>query len=207
MTTFRPIAGIVGVTAILVAACGGGGGAATTKPSTAAASAATTAAASAATASQKATAAPASQAASQAASAATGSQPAQGSSAPASVKLQLQWAPQAQFAGYFAADREGYYAAEGLTVEMLPGGPDVVPQLVGSDPAGPEFTISWVPKVLEVRGKGQSDLVDIAQMFQRSGTRSVSWAAGKGPNPTGTENITSPEQFKGKNIGAWGFGN
>ena len=28
-------------------------------------------------------------------------------------QLQLQWAPQAQFAGYFAADREGYYAAEG----------------------------------------------------------------------------------------------
>src|SRR5215210_6697328 len=25
------------------------------------------------------------------------------------VRLQLQWEPQAQFAGYFAADREGYY--------------------------------------------------------------------------------------------------
>jgi NitT/TauT family transport system substrate-binding protein len=123
------------------------------------------------------------------------------------VDLQLQWAPQAQFAGYFAADKEGYYAAEGLHVNMLAGGPDVVPQVVGSDPNGPEFTISWVPKVLEVRGKGQSDLVDIAQIFQRAGTRSVSWAAGKGPAPTGTENLTSPEQFKGKNVGAWGFGN
>jgi len=123
------------------------------------------------------------------------------------VNLQLQWAPQAQFAGYFAADKEGYYAAEGLKVNMLAGGPDVVPQLVGSDPNGPEFTISWVPKVLEVRGKGQSDLVDIAQIFQRAGTRSVSWASGKGPAPAGTENITSPEQFAGKKIGAWGFGN
>src|SRR6185436_17856178 len=117
------------------------------------------------------------------------------------VKLQLQWAPQAQFAGYFAADREGFYAAQGLKVDFLKGGPDVVPQTVGSDPNGPEFTISWVPKVLEVRGKGQSDLVDIAQVFQRAGTRSVSWASGKGPNPTSTEDITSPEQFKGKNIG------
>ena len=123
------------------------------------------------------------------------------------VSLQLQWAPQAQFAGYFAADREGYYAAEGLHVTLLPGGPDVIPQVVGSDPAGPEFTISWVPKVLEVRAKDQSDLVDIAQVFQRAGTRSVSWAAGKGPEPTSADNITSPEQFAGKNVGVWDFGN
>ena len=125
----------------------------------------------------------------------------------ATVNLQLQWAPQAQFAGYFAADREGYYTAQGLKVNFIPGGPNVVPQTVGSDPAGPEFTISWVPKVLEVRAKGQSDLVDIAQVFQRAGTRSVSWASGKGPSPTGTANITDPSMFKGKNVGVWDFGN
>ncbi len=130
-----------------------------------------------------------------------------GAPAQKTVSLQLQWAPQAQFAGYFAADREGYYAAEGLKVNMVSGGPNVLPHVVGSDPAGPEFTISWVPKVLEIRAKGQSDLVDIAQIFQRSGTRSVSWAAGKGPAPQGTENITSPEQYAGKNIGVWDFGN
>jgi NitT/TauT family transport system substrate-binding protein len=123
------------------------------------------------------------------------------------VSLQLQWEPQAQFAGYFAADREGYYADEGLHVTMVPGGPDVIPQVVGSDANGPEFTIAWVPKVLEVRAKGQSDLVDIAQVFQRSGTRSVSWAAGKGPDPTNNENITKPSQYKGKNIGGWDYGN
>jgi NitT/TauT family transport system substrate-binding protein len=114
------------------------------------------------------------------------------------VSLQLQWEPQAQFAGYFAADREGYYAAEGLKVTMVRGGADVLPHVVGADPNGPEFTISWVPKVLEIREKGQSDLVDIAQVFQRSGTRSVSWK---------DSNITSPEQFKGKKVGVWDFGN
>ena len=123
------------------------------------------------------------------------------------VSLQLQWAPQAQFAGYFAADGEGYYAEEGLTVNILPGGPDIIPQVVGSDPAGPEFTISWVPKVLEVRAQGQSDLVNIAQIFQRSGTRSVSWAAGAGPDPVSDEDITSPADFAGKRIGMWAFGN
>lgn len=123
------------------------------------------------------------------------------------VQLQLQWEPQAQFAGYFAADAQGYYTAEGLDVEILRGGAEVIPQVVGSDPNGPEFTISWVPKVLEVRANGQSDLVDIAQIFQRSGTRSVSWAAGKGPGTPGADNITSPEQYAGKNVGVWDYGN
>jgi NitT/TauT family transport system substrate-binding protein len=134
----------------------------------------------------------------------TAGSPAPGSQAPGSqaataqVQLQLQWAPQAQFAGYFAAQEEGYYAEEGLDVEILAGGPDVIPQVVGSDPNGPEFTISWVPKVLEQRDKGQSDLVNIAQVFQRSGTLSVSWAK---------DDITEPADFEGKNVGVWDFGN
>jgi NitT/TauT family transport system substrate-binding protein len=117
--------------------------------------------------------------------------------AAATVRLQLQWTPQAQFAGYFAADKQGYFKAEGLTVTMVPGGPTVVPQQVGSAPDGPEFTISWVPKVLEAREAG-SDLIDIAQIFQRSGTKSVTWKASK---------ITDPCGFAGKKVGAWGFGN
>ena len=52
----------------------------------------------------------------------------------AKVRLQLQWAPQAQFAGYFAADQQGYYKAENLEVEFVDGGPTVVPQQVGSAP-------------------------------------------------------------------------
>jgi NitT/TauT family transport system substrate-binding protein len=163
-------------TAILVAACSSS--TATTAPSAAPTAAPTDAAASA----------PASETPSQAASEAP---------AAASVKLQLQWTPQAQFAGYFAADAQGYYAAEGLTVEMLDGGPTVVPQQVGSAPDGPEFTISWVPKVLEAREAG-SDLIDIAQIFQRSGTLTVTW------KDTGLDDIC---KLAGKKVGAWGFGN
>ena len=113
------------------------------------------------------------------------------------VRLQLQWAPQAQFAGYFAAQEQGYYEDEGLDVTILEGGPEVSPQQVGSAVGGPEFTISWVPKVLEARA-ADSDLVDIAQIFQRSGTLSVSWA---------DSNITSPEDFADKNVGVWDYGN
>ncbi|MEO6207354.1 MAG: ABC transporter substrate-binding protein, partial [Candidatus Limnocylindrales bacterium] len=113
------------------------------------------------------------------------------------VSLQLQWAPQAQFAGYFAAKEQGYFEAAGLDVTFLDGGPTVVPQQVGSAPDGPDFTISWVPKVLEAREAG-SDLVNIAQIFQRSGTLSVSWK---------DSNITKPADFAGKKVGVWDFGN
>jgi len=130
-----------------------------------------------------------------------------GSGGLTTVNLQLQWFPQAQFAGYFAADREGYYAAQGLKVNLLPGSADIAPQVVGSDANGPEFTIAWVPKVLELRAKGKSDLVDIAQVFQRAGTRSVSWAPGKGPDPVSQQSITSPADFAGKKVGVWDYGN
>ena len=125
--------------------------------------------------------------------------PASSSATAANVRLQLQWAPQAQFAGYFAADKQGYFKAENLTVQMVPGGPDVVPQLEGSKPNGPEFTISWVPKVLEAREAATpSDLIDIAQIFQRSGTLSVTWK---------DTSLDDPCKLAGKKVGTWGFGN
>ena len=169
----RPVFAVVAAAAVVFGACSG--------------------AASPAPASQ----APASVAATTAPSTGASAAPSTAAAAPASVRLQLQWVPQAQFAGYFAAEKQGYFSAENLTVQMVPGGPDVVPQAVGSQPTGPEFTISWVPKVLEAR-EGGSDLVDIAQIFQRSGTLSVSWKS---------SNITSPDGFAGKKVGVWGFGN
>ena len=47
-----------------------------------------------------------------------------------SVKLQLQWLPQGQFAGYFAAQELGYFEEEGLDVEIIPSGGDIGPGTV-----------------------------------------------------------------------------
>jgi NitT/TauT family transport system substrate-binding protein len=114
------------------------------------------------------------------------------------VRVQLQWVPQAQFAGEIAAAAEGFYKAEGLDVELVTGGPNVANITVGCAANGPEFTLGWVPKALEAVQSGQCDLVSIAQVFQRSGTLSVSWKE---------SNITSPADFKGKKVGVWDFGN
>ena len=112
------------------------------------------------------------------------------------VKLQLQWFPQAQFAGYFAAVDQGFYKAQGLDVKILPGGVDIVPATVVAG-GGAEFGISWVPKMLASRESG-ADVQVIGQVFQRSGTLQVSWKDAA---------ITKPADWKGKKVGTWGFGN
>lgn len=112
------------------------------------------------------------------------------------VKLQLQWFTQAQFAGYFAAIDQGYYAAQCLDVTIVEGGVDIVPQQQLADGAV-DFALSWVPKALASREAG-ADIVNIAQVFQRSGTLQVSFK---------DAGITSPADFAGKKIGNWGYGN
>ena len=112
------------------------------------------------------------------------------------VKLQLQWVIQAQFAGYVAAVDKGYYKDQGLDVSLLEAAVDTVPQKVLAD-GGADYAVAWVPKALQTREAG-ADIVQIAQMFQRSGTRQVSFKE---------KNITAAAAFKGKKIGNWGFGN
>ncbi len=112
------------------------------------------------------------------------------------VKLQLQWVTQAQFAGYFAAVEQGYYKEQGLDVSILEAAVDTVPAKVLAD-GGADFAVSWVPKALQTREAG-ADVVQIAQVFQKSGTRQVSFK---------DKNITTPTAFKGKKVGNWGFGN
>ena len=42
--------------------------------------------------------------------------------------MQAAWINDAEFAGYFLGLDQGYYAAEGLALEYLSGGPDVIPE-------------------------------------------------------------------------------
>src|SRR5207344_1090843 len=96
-----------------------------------------------------------------------------GCTTPDSIKLQLQWFIQAQFAGYFAAQDKGFYADQCLDVQIVEGGVDIVPQQQLADGAV-DFALAWVPKALATREAG-ANIVDIAQVFQRSGTLQVSF--------------------------------
>jgi NitT/TauT family transport system substrate-binding protein len=112
------------------------------------------------------------------------------------VSLQLQWFVQAQFAGYIAAVEEGFYAEQGLEVEILEGGVDIVPQTVLAQGQA-DFAIAWVPKALASREQG-AEITEVAQVFQRSGTYQVSWA---------DSGITDATDLAGMRVGNWGFGN
>ena len=112
------------------------------------------------------------------------------------ISLRLQWAIQAQFAGYIAARDTGIFERYCLDVEIIETGVDIVPQQDLAD-GNVDFALAWVPKALQTREAG-ADIVNIAQIFQRSGTLQVSFA---------DAGISSPEDFEGKNIGNWGFGN
>jgi NitT/TauT family transport system substrate-binding protein len=112
------------------------------------------------------------------------------------VKLQLQWFTQAQFAGYFAALDKGYYSEQGLDVQILEGGVDIVPQTVLAQGQA-DYAVAWVPKALASREQG-AGITEVAQIFQRSGTYQVSWA---------NSGISSAANLKGKKVGNWGFGN
>jgi NitT/TauT family transport system substrate-binding protein len=119
-----------------------------------------------------------------------------GSSSPTKVKLQLQWVTQAQFAGYFAALDQGYFRDEGLDVEILEGGVDIVPQTVLAQGQA-DFAVAWVPKALASREQG-AQITDVGQVFQRSGTLQASFK---------DKGIDGPADLRGKKVGNWGFGN
>jgi NitT/TauT family transport system substrate-binding protein len=121
---------------------------------------------------------------------------AEGCTAPDAVTLQLKWVAQAQFAGYYAAQGEGFYADECLEVTINPGGPDIVPeQVVAGGQA--DFGINFVPSLLSAREQG-TNLVNIAQVFERSAMREISWK---------DSNIASPEDLRDRRVAVWFGGN
>ncbi len=112
------------------------------------------------------------------------------------VALQLKWVTQAQFAGYYVAKDKGFYEAENLDVDIKPGGPDIAPAQVLAG-GGADVIIDWMPSALATREKGVP-VVNIAQPFKSSGMMLTC------RKDTG---ITKPEDFKGKTLGVWFFGN
>ena len=112
------------------------------------------------------------------------------------VTIQLKWVTQSQFAGYYAAKDKGYYKAAGLDVNLKVGGPDIVnEQTVLSKQA--EFGVNWLPSLLANRDQG-NDLVNIAQVYTRSGTTEVTWKK---------SGINTFKKMRGKKFGVWIFGN
>lgn len=112
------------------------------------------------------------------------------------ITLQLKWLNQAQFMGYYAAIQNGFYAKQGLNVNVKIGGPDVAPEQVVAS-GGAQFGIDWLSALVKSREQGLP-LQNIAQIFQKSGMRLITFKS---------SGITNINQFRGRKIGVWFFGN
>ncbi len=121
---------------------------------------------------------------------------ASGAKAQDKVTVQLKWVTQAQFAGYYVAKDKGFYKEQKLDVTVKAGGPDINPSQVIAG-GGADVVVDWMPSALATREKGV-DLVNIAQIFQKSGMM-LTCRKDSG--------VTTPADFKGKTLGVWFSGN
>lgn len=95
----------------------------------------------------------------------TGSGPATGPAA-TQIKLQLDWVPEPEFGGFYAARASGAFAKEQLEVDLQGGGAGVpVVQMVATGKV--DFGVAGADEVLIARARG-ADVVPVFAIFQKS---------------------------------------
>ena len=95
----------------------------------------------------------------------TGSGPSTGPAA-TKIKLQLDWVPEPEFGGFYAARASGAFAKEQLEVDLQGGGAGVpVVQMVATGKV--DFGVAGADEVLIARARG-ADIVPVFAIFQKS---------------------------------------
>lgn len=111
---------------------------------------------------------------------------------PQRVSVLLDWFPNTNHTGLYAAQAQGYYAAEGLDVTIVQPSGGSNPQLVATDQA--DFAVSYQEEVTTARSQ-DIPVVALAAVIQHNTSGFASPAA---------KNIKSPKDFEGKSYGGWG---
>jgi NitT/TauT family transport system substrate-binding protein len=105
------------------------------------------------------------------------------------ITVQLSWVHQAEFAGFYAAEQEGYFAEEGLEVSFVEGGSEVdfiTPVVNGTA----QFGIAQPADLILARAAGKP-VRSIAVIYRRSPIVFFSLA---------DSGINRPQDFAGKKI-------
>ncbi len=105
------------------------------------------------------------------------------------LTVQLSWTHQAQFAGFYAADLNGYYVAEGLAVTFAQGGANMIP-VDGVVAGSAQFGIIGADVLLLARSKGMA-VRAVAVDYRRSPRVYIALAE---------SGITRPQDFVRKTI-------
>jgi NitT/TauT family transport system substrate-binding protein len=124
------------------------------------------------------------------------SHPAKVASAPANltnVKLVLAWLPQSEFAGFYVAQAKGWYAAHGVNLTILPGGPDLQNPVSLLTTGAADIAISGVSQVYTDQAAGVP-LEDIMQYFEGPGSLYIARKS---------SGIKTLQDMVGKSVGLW----
>ena len=104
-----------------------------------------------------------------------------------------QWEPQAQFAGYYVALAKGFYAAAGVDMRILRGGPGSPPSRLLREGRA-QFGTFFLPTAIRERAEGLA-LVNLAQFVPHSNQLLIARKA---------DGITRPEDLDGRRVSLWG---
>lgn len=106
------------------------------------------------------------------------------------VSLRLKWLDQAQFAGFYMANKEGFYQGANIDVSIFPGGPDISPiQMVST--GADDFGVTGADQIILAREKGVP-VVALAVIYRESPLVIGSLSEKK---------IEIPKNLEGKRIG------
>jgi NitT/TauT family transport system substrate-binding protein len=108
------------------------------------------------------------------------------------LRLVLHWLPQAQFAGYLMAEEKGFYAARGVDLQVVPGGPDVNVSQHLAD-ARAKFATMFLSTAIE--RSAAMDLVHVGQIVHQSALMLVA---------SRDSDIRSLTDLGGRRVGMWG---
>jgi len=110
------------------------------------------------------------------------------------VTLVLDWTPNTNHTGLYVAEDKGYFAANGLDVDIIqPSDPSAVLQLLAAGTA--QFGINFQESLTFARDEG-IPVVSIGAILQHN---TSAFAA------TVDQGINSPKDFEGKTYGGWGM--
>lgn len=105
------------------------------------------------------------------------------------VTIRLKWLHQSQFAGYYAAEQEGFYKDEGIDVKLVPGGAET-PSIQIVAGGSEQFGVSGMSQLIEARAQG-IPVVALATTYRKN---PLIWFGID-------ENIRTPQDLVGKKVG------
>lgn len=105
------------------------------------------------------------------------------------VTIRLKWLHQSQFAGYYAAEQEGFYKDEGIDVKLVPGGAET-PSIQIVAGGSEQFGVSGMSQLIEARAQG-IPVVALATTYRKN---PLIWFGID-------EKIRTPQDLVGKKVG------